>query len=361
MQKSKIFILSSIVIVFLSLTSCTQPWEIHNPYQSVNWSEDGQYKANFHTHTTLSDGFLNPQTVIDKYHSLGYSVLAITDHNTVTWPWTGLSNLEPSLRRQNELVNNPENMPENLIFEDRDPDALGMIAIQANELSRHNDMGSFFNDFNEAPFDTPVDNAMTEQESLDVIRSKNGIAMLYHPGRYNNNTEWYTELYLNNDHLIGLEILNQGDRYPADRALWDSVLSITMPERPVWGFSNDDMHRERNLGFNWNIMILPELTLDWVKKGMENGLSYYVYAPSGHNGPEPPAIQSINVNQRRGVIQITASGANSIQWISDGNVVHEGSSINLNELEDLGSYVRAVAHGEGNTITGTQPFGIVKR
>ena len=184
--------------------------------------------------------------------------------------------------------------------------------------------------------------------------------MLYHPGRYNHNTEWYTELYLNNDHLFGLEIYNQGDRYPGDRAIWDSILSITMPERPVWGYSNDDMHWARNLGFNWNIMILPELTLDWVRTGMENGLSYYIYAPSGHNGAEPPGIQSIDVNQRRGVIQITASNADSVQWISDGNVVYEGSSINLNELEDLGSYVRAVIYGADNSITGTQPFGIVK-
>ena len=349
--KSINLLFSATIIVFLSFTSCTQRWEIHNPYQSVNWSEDGQYKANFHGHTTISDGRLNPQDHVDMYHALGYDILAITDHNRVTWPWTDFTSFMASERSLERMESEPHNMPEDLIFENRDPYALGIIAIQANELSSHHHMGSFFNDHN---------GTRTEQESLDAIAEKNGIAMLYHPGRYNHNTEWYTELYLNNDHLFGLEIYNQGDRYPGDRAIWDSILSITMPERPVWGYSNDDMHRARNLGYNWNMMILPELTLDWVRTGMENGLSYFVYAPSGHNGTEPPGIQSIDVNRRRGVIQITASNADSVQWISDGNVVYEGSSINLNELEDLGSYVRAVIYGAENSITGTQPFGIVK-
>ena len=337
-----------------------QQWEIRNPYQTVDWSDYGQYKANFHTHTTISDGRLNPQNVVDIYHSLGYAILAITDHNFVTWPWTDFSGLPESNRSRERIANEPETMPENLIFENRDPDGLGIIAIQANELSRHHHMGSFFNDHNEAPYGTRVENRVTEQESLDAVANKNGIAMLYHPGRYDRTAEWYTNLYLKNDHLFGLEVYNQGDRYPNDRVIWDSILSVTMPERPVWGYSNDDMHARRNLGYNWNIMILPELTLDWVRKGMENGLSFFVYAPSGHNGPEPPTIHSIDVNQQEGVIKITASGADSIQWISNGNVVFEGNEINLNELEGLGSYVRAVIFGAENSIIGTQPFGIVK-
>lgn len=39
-----------------------------------------QYKANLHSHSTLSDGKLSPEALIRAYRERGYSVLAITDH-----------------------------------------------------------------------------------------------------------------------------------------------------------------------------------------------------------------------------------------------------------------------------------------
>ena len=42
------------------------------------------YKANFHCHTTESDGKLNPLSVVKFYKQAGYDILSITDHRTVT-------------------------------------------------------------------------------------------------------------------------------------------------------------------------------------------------------------------------------------------------------------------------------------
>jgi len=39
------------------------------------------YKANLHCHTTVSDGKLTPQEIKELYQSLGYSIVAYTDHN----------------------------------------------------------------------------------------------------------------------------------------------------------------------------------------------------------------------------------------------------------------------------------------
>ena len=342
-------------LFILLVSSCAPGWEIDNPYENVDWVSHSRYKGNLHTHTTNSDGRMNPHTVVDKYHELGYDILAITDHNEVTYPWTGFSDIEPSSTSINRMESVPEQMPEDLVFEDRDPDALGMIDIQANELSRHHHMGSFFNDNNETT---------TEVESLEATAAKNGITMLYHPGRYQGrdpqqyNLQWYLDLYESYDHLIGMEVYNQGDRYPRDRMLWDSVLTVTMPERPVWGYSNDDMHSLPQLGRNWTVFILPELTHESVRHGMENGTSFFVYAPEGHDGPQPPVIESISVNNRRGTIEIDASGYNSVHWIYDGNIVHTGSVVDLNELEEAGNYIRAKLYGPAETLTGTQPFGI---
>ena len=83
-----------------------------NPYANVNWSTFVQYKGNFHTHTTNSDGSQSPATVINEYSSKGYKILAITDHNYTTWPW-------PS---------NP-----------------GMLAVKGDEFSNSHHMNAFFN------------------------------------------------------------------------------------------------------------------------------------------------------------------------------------------------------------------------
>jgi hypothetical protein len=350
---SKISVTAFIIIIISS--ACGSKWEILNPYEGVDWENHIQYKANFHTHTTRSDGRLNPQVVVDRYHQLNYDILAITDHNEVTYPWTAFADLTASQTSHNRMNDAPETMPENFDYENRNPVTLQMLDIQANELSRHHHMGSFFNDHN---------GTETEEESLEATAAKNGITMLYHPGRYQErnpeiyNLQWYVDAYGNYDHLFGLEVYNQGDRYPNDRHMWDSILTVMMPDRPVWGYSNDDMHTEPHIGRNWNLLILPELNHDQVRQGMENGLSFFVYAPQGHEGPRPPVIESIRVDERRGTIEIIATGYDSATWISGGKIVHEGININLNELENTYTYVRAKLHGPGGTVKGTQPFGI---
>jgi hypothetical protein len=46
--------------------------------------ESGQfYKANMHTHTTVSDGNLTPEAVKEHYMANGYAVIAYTDHDVM--------------------------------------------------------------------------------------------------------------------------------------------------------------------------------------------------------------------------------------------------------------------------------------
>ena len=58
----------------------------YNPYESVNWDTVKQYKANFHTHTTESDGRMSPSEVINSYSNAGYRILVITDHDSLEEP-----------------------------------------------------------------------------------------------------------------------------------------------------------------------------------------------------------------------------------------------------------------------------------
>lgn len=332
-------LLSTILIaVFVLTVGCARPEKqgliVQNPYEEVNWGEDGRYKANLHTHTTGSDGHLHPHEVVDRYHELGYRILAITDHNRVTYPWESFAEME---------------FGESKEYANRHSDDLGMLSIEGNELSSHHHMASYFTGHNGTD---------AVEDSLAAIGEKGGLAVFLHPGRYDHPVEWYTDFYHRHDHLVGIEVFNQGDRYSGDREFWDEILTGTMPERPIWGYSNDDMHSPNHVGRNWNIFVMPELTEESLQRALRRGQSYFVYAPEGPDGPTPPVIESIAVDRDEGIIEIDASNCQSIEWISEGKIVHRGSRIRPGDISHPGSYVRAMLYGQSDSVAGTQPFGL---
>ena len=324
-------------------------WTIDNPYAEVDWVDYERHKSALHMHTMMSDGGGRPHEVIDRYAELGYTIISITDHDTqgpwnnqshpdrgrTTWPWEAFG---------------------------RVPEALGVLAIEGNEISKLVHHGSYFNDYG-AP------DLQNEQDSLDAIAARNGLAIMCHPGRYTSGEDtitrdvaWYVGMFRNNPHLVGIEIYNQIDRFPGDRATWDAILTQLIDERPVWGYSNDDMHgMSSQLGFNFNVMLMPELSEAWMRRAMERGLFFYVHSPHAHNGPPPPEVRAIRVSEADGRIAIETDGHDRIEWISEGRLVHVGDEIRLGEVAQLGRYVRAVVHAaDSDAVLGTQPFRVVR-
>ena len=299
--------------------------EIENPYTAVDWAVYAQYKANLHTHTRAGDADATPREVVDFYRKLGYTILAITDHDDnvtpePTWPWQAYG---------------------------IEPEALGMVAIQGNEISGVNHINSYFNDYGDP-------DVASEKIAIEEIGRRGGIAVINHPGRYNRRVDWYVDLYRSSEHLIGLEIYNREDRYSKDRQLWDAILSELLPGRPVWGFANDDMHDpDDQIGFSWNVFILSELTTENVRHAMEQGCFFFTYAPGGHNGTPVPFIEEITVDDTSGTIHVTAKNFERIQWISRGDLVHTGNSLNLTDFSQVHTYVRIEIHGTDG-ITGRQ-------
>ena len=66
-------------------------------------------------------------------------------------------------------------------------------------------------------------------------------------------------------------------------------------------------------------------------------------------------VNEIAVDDNDDTITIDADDALYIRWISDGKVVAEGNSIDLDECDNIGSYVRAEIISEG-AVTYTQAF-----
>ena len=305
---------------------------LENPYAEVEWRSAQRHKANLHTHTRNSDGRHRVRRVVDEYHSAGYTILSITDHNSVTWPWSEY---------------------------DRDPDELGMVAIRGNEISDTHHLGSYFSDFNingrtYRPFIGRMGlppTAVTEEEVLDGIAAADGLSVLFHPGRYDHAAEWYEELYRGHDHLVGLEVVNQNDRYPQDRALWDEILTELMPERPVWGFANDDFHRMAHFGHAYNVFLLKEASERTVRRAMEGGSFTF------RNGSGAPPIAEIAHDREAGTVTVRGSGRHTVRWVSDGRYIAEGAVISYRRTPNLGSYLRAELYGPGG-VSYTNPFGV---
>ncbi|MCX8083141.1 MAG: PHP domain-containing protein [bacterium] len=326
-----------LIILFLTICNVVFSLEIKNPYQDINWKKDKQYRVNLHTHTKCSDGQLSLSEVVNRYREAGYTILAITDHNIITFPW--------------------EQFDKSGNYENRNPREIDMLAVQGCEFSSHHHLGSYFTD---------AGPCVDIESSLNNIREKDGIAVLFHPGRYNYSDEWYIDLYTRYPFIVGIEVHNQGNRCPMDQILWDRILTRLMPDRPVWGFGNDDAHLPEHIGLSWNVFILKNLTVDELDTAMRKGIFYFSYKPEKTSDKMPPLIKSILISRvlvQNGEIRIyvKSKDANAIEWISDGKVVATGEVVNLNKIKkDTGTYIRARLIGEGG-YTYTQPFGIIDK
>ncbi len=332
------------------VTATIQPGVvIKNPYETVNWNNSQQYKANFHTHTTYSDGTKAPHERIDEYYYNGYKILSLTDHDNfnpqgpLLYPWTNLRGI-------------------NAAWENRNPHKLDMVAVSGVEISNGIHIGSHFNDF--------VGEASSNEEYvLSQIQARNGLAQFYHPGMYtfnnpNNLVNWYADKYKKFDCLVGMEVYNGRDLYPRDRQFWDNVLMKTLPEKVVWAFGNDDNHFSFSyLDFllSWNMFILDELSLEKVKDAYENGL-FFACNKNSPNAPDPPTIKSIDL--LKDTLTINATGYDSIVWIADGVVVGTEASIDLSKIKYLNKYVRAKLVKSDRLFQGRtliQPFQFISQ
>ena len=342
---------------------------VHNPYEGIDWNSVALYDANFHTHTRLSDGVLDPHQAIDRYHELGYHILALTDHDShhdvdahgneawpyALYPWTEIATIFESIKDQvSRIWNQTWQQAANEPWQNRDPDSLNMIAVQGSEISRTHDIGSFFNDY--------AGGTSSEETAFEEIKARDGLSIFCHPGRYNYDVQWYVNFYEEYDHLIGMEVYNQRDRYPQDRALWDEVLYQLMPDRPVWGFANDDMHRPNDhLGWNRNVFPLEELNEANVRTAMEQG-AFYFYKPNVRGASPSLTIAEITATEEFINVAVNED-FEKIEWLtfnpltSQTEIINTGSKIFFNDLPPYATFIRAEVVGDQGKLY-TQPFGI---
>ncbi len=246
------------------------------------------FKANFHCHTTESDGALNPASVIGFYKKAGYDILAITDHRKVTEISTDQLLLIPGIEIDYTLP--------------------GQVAHILG-LSIKKEMTALWN------------RSGTPQEGIDLIRSLDGLAVLAHPAWSLNTPAFMRSL----TGLSGVEIWNSVSTLPlnADRADSSSLLDVTFASGgellPL--FANDDSHPYREeAGAAATMVQAEELTRESVMAALAAGR---LYATTG------PQIHQIEVRDQQEII-IRCSPAESVifysdsPWVSGRSVIRPG-------------------------------------
>lgn len=233
-------------------------------------------KANFHCHTTESDGRLNPTDVTGFYEYAGYDVLAITDHRTVT--------LLPS---SDKLLLIP-GIEIDYVLPGQWVHILG--------IGMDSSIGGKWNRFG------------TPQEGIDLIRKLGGLAVLAHPAWSLNTPAFMRSL----TGLSGVEIWNSVSTLPlnGDRADSSSLLDVTWASGgeliPV--FANDDSHQyQTEAGVAATMVQAEEKTVPAVMEALRLGRFYAT------TGPQIYQIENKN-NQE---IVVHCSPAESIIFYSD--------------------------------------------
>lgn len=372
-----------ILLLLLMIVSCTfaatiddsndSPVIIVSAYSGINWQKYGQFKAILHMHTTNSDGAHKANEMLEDCYQKGFDIAAITDHDEMTRNWVSVNN-GLTQQRFNEISAGAGRS------------GRGMLQIPYTvEHSRFDHVNSFQTDYTSSGV-----SIKSMKDTIKRIHDLGGISHINHPGRYtggdaggapgaaasNNedNINKYVDIFMEFPSCVGMEIINSTDGdSKSDRILWDNILARTIPQgRFVWGFSNDDAHDKSEIGYSFNVFVMPENTLENFRAAMQAGKFYAVARKSrlelgsSFTGSGPvPAIVSIETDQTAATITITANNCNKIEWISDGKVISSktvtSDTIELETHKDkIGSYIRANISGSGGIVF-TQPFGIIWR
>jgi hypothetical protein len=270
-------------------------------------------KGNLHTHTTRSDGVLPPQETIAKYTAKGYDFLMLSDHDT---------------------LGEPEKL-----------DGNGMLLIRGNEISAG---GPHLLHVGANRRIEPDEN---RQQVIDAVNADGGLAILCHPNWQEHFNHYTFEKLLELKNYAGIEILNgtclrlPGEARATDK--WDRLLATG---RMVWGYGNDDMHKDYEQALSWTVVRAKERSVPAVLDALKTGSCYV------SSGVEIDQIRATG-----SVLHVCAPTAQAMAVFADYGArlrYQLGNEIYFDVADLKQTYVRVECYGPAGQMAWTQPLVI---
>lgn len=235
------------------------------------------FKANLHTHSTISDGKLTPAEVKQAYKSAGYQILCLTDHNTIV-DHSKMNDPDFLMLTGVEInINAPANPPFpvqtyhlNLIA--KKPDNLWSPAIAYHKFPSAAEY--------ESKMQCEGMDLVYDPESVNAMIAKaneKGFLVSY------NHPTWSLQSYPDYAPLKGLwamELRNseciQLGHNENNARVYKDLLNLG---NRIYPLGTDDMHTPRALGLSWIMVGADELRYDRVIEALEAGDFYMSCGP----------------------------------------------------------------------------------
>lgn len=276
---------------------------------------DGKwYKGNLHCHTTLSDGSLTPEEVVELYKSNGYSFLAISDHNIFT-DFGNTFNTDdfvilPAIEASAALFD--KKWSTNCL---KTHHIHGIAAPCTKDYSSASPTLKHMEVFPERVFTGQWDGAAVAQSLSDDLRARGCITIYNHPIWSRVRDYEFAET----NGLTAIEIFNyntvneSGTGY--DTTYWDVMLR---EGKKIWGVASDDNHNTEYFPDSCGGFIVvksEELSREAITRAIVDG-NYY--SSSG------PKIYDWGVHDH--VAYVTCSPVERVNFIA-GNYVGAGATV----------------------------------
>ncbi len=314
-MKKFISILLCVSLVFtMGITAFAETgvvYTITNPYDDVDWDSVNRYKADLHSHTNASDGDNTLAEMVQRHYELGFDIVAISDHGTVSYSWTnkdvapavklfcmikeGKSNIVP-LASSGTAANGNSYTVTTVNGDDYYSEEGGKAMLRVPFANENNPtsfnnahVNSWFADYGHNVLGGTSDYA-TPIAGVDDL---GGLSVINHPGEYSNaRDELYTadaynkadssykytidkfeNLLLDYDSCIGIDINSKGDyRTRFDRKLWDTMLTDVAPTgRNIYAIASTDAHNLDIVDSGYVVVLMNENTSAELKNSLSSG------------------------------------------------------------------------------------------
>jgi len=205
------------------------------------------YKANFHMHSTVSDGKLPLIDTVNLYRAEGYDILAATDHYKTS--------------RVSELDTGDLLLISGMEFHPLGPRGINWHFVALN-----------------VPEDFQNPSELPYQEAIEAVRKAGGECIVAHP-YWNGFT---SADIMNVKNLIGLEVYNTDTCYIGKGCsvqTWDELLNMAYHLTPL---AVDDTHNPRDFFGGWTMICAKEKTPKAVMDALKSGSVYASQGPEFH-------------------------------------------------------------------------------